>query len=113
MQTTKTSQMESKFTFLGINSDKDFCTCCGKSDLSKVVWFEDNTTGEIIHVGTTCGSKMKGSGFKKPSMSTMKKIQMHIDKGQMSMVHSFKGWIKDHKIEPWIKLCNDFENSLL
>ncbi len=104
--------MES-FTYLGINSDKDFCTCCGKKDLSRVVWLENNETGEITHYGTICGSKIQGAAYKKPSTSTLNKIQRDIDRGRLDMVYSFRTWIKDHKIEPWIKLCNEYEKSLL
>lgn len=41
---------------LGINDEKDFCQCCGKKGLKRVVWCELED-GDIVHYGTTCASK--------------------------------------------------------
>lgn len=49
--TTKEAGM---FKVKAVNSDMDFCECCGKTDLKKVVWVEDMETGETKHFGTVC-----------------------------------------------------------
>ena len=56
-----------KFKVLGINDDEDFCMCCGKVGLAKVVWVEDMETGEIKHFGTTC-AKQPAKGFNLPEI---------------------------------------------
>lgn len=49
--------MTIRFQVRGINDDKSFCECCGKSGLQRVVWIEDMETGEIKHFGTSCALK--------------------------------------------------------
>jgi hypothetical protein len=46
-----------RFLVRGINDDKSFCECCGKSGLQRVVWIEDMETGEVKHFGTSCAMK--------------------------------------------------------
>ena len=46
-----------RFIVKGINDDKSFCECCGKSGLQRVVWIEDTETDEIKHFGTSCAQK--------------------------------------------------------
>lgn len=48
--------MEVNYKLLGVNDDKDFCSCCGKQGLKRVVWMEDNRTGEVNHFGTHCAA---------------------------------------------------------
>lgn len=61
------SNTESNFKVLGVNDDRDFCECCGKQNLKRVVWLEDLRTGAIEHRGTTCaayamlGNRKKGT----------------------------------------------------
>ena len=43
-----------RFKVLAVNDEKDFCQCCGKKDLKKVVWIEDQIEGDIQHFGTIC-----------------------------------------------------------
>jgi len=51
---------------LAVNDDKDFCECCGKSNLKKVVWIENTETGEIRHFGVICVLKpAKGFGVER------------------------------------------------
>jgi len=46
---------------LGINDDEDYCSCCGKTGLKRVVWIE-HEDGSIDHYGTTCATyKLKGN----------------------------------------------------
>lgn len=54
------------FKVLGVNDDRNFCECCGKQNLARVVWIENEETGEIKHFGTTCAAKpAKGFGVDK------------------------------------------------
>ena len=48
-----------RFQVLGVNDDKNFCECCGKQGLKKVVWIEDTENGDIRHFGTTCALSPK------------------------------------------------------
>lgn len=45
-----------RFQVVGVNDDKDFCECCGKKGLKRVVFIRDNETGEVKHFGTTCAT---------------------------------------------------------
>lgn len=58
--------MNPQFKVLGVNDDKDFCECCGKSRLSRVVWIENLETGKIQHFGVVCAENpSKAFGLKK------------------------------------------------
>lgn len=46
-----------RFQVIGVNDDKDFCECCGKAGLKRVVWINDAETSEVKHFGTTCATK--------------------------------------------------------
>lgn len=48
-----------RFQVIGVNDDKDFCECCGRSGLKRVVWIQDEESGEIKHFGTTCATSPK------------------------------------------------------
>jgi hypothetical protein len=54
-----------RFKVLAVNDDKDFCECCGKSNLKKVVWIKDVETGEIQHFGSTCAVRNFKGSFEK------------------------------------------------
>ena len=43
-----------RFQVLAVNDSADFCECCGRKGLKRVVWVLDNETGEHKHFGTTC-----------------------------------------------------------
>lgn len=43
-----------RFAVIAVNDTADFCECCGKKGLKRVVWVLDNETGEHKHFGTTC-----------------------------------------------------------
>lgn len=42
------------YKVLAVNDERDYCECCGKKNLKRVVWIEDEQTGEVKHFGTTC-----------------------------------------------------------
>lgn len=46
-----------RFQVIGINDKRDFCECCGKSGLQRVVWILDTETGDEKHFGTSCAAK--------------------------------------------------------
>lgn len=49
-------RMTTKYKVLAVNDDKDFCECCGKSNLKKVVWIENTETNQIQHFGVVCAA---------------------------------------------------------
>ncbi|QOV06318.1 hypothetical protein CPT_Maja_098 [Burkholderia phage Maja] len=49
--------MSKRYIVRGVNDDRDFCECCGKKGLKRVVWIEDTETSEIKHFGTTCAAQ--------------------------------------------------------
>ena len=44
------------YKVIGVNEDKDFCSCCGKQNLKSVVWIENTETSEINHYGSICAA---------------------------------------------------------
>jgi len=48
------------FRFLGFTQDVNVCEYCGKVDLKGTYILQNNESGEIIHMGSTCGSKALG-----------------------------------------------------
>lgn len=71
--------MENRYKVLAVNDDKDFCECCGKQGLKRVVWIEDTETQDVKHFGTTCAAApIKGFGVEKEikrAVSTFKAKQ--------------------------------------
>lgn len=56
----------SRYQVLSINDDQDFCQCCGKTGLKRVVFIRDTETDEVKHFGTTCAmAPVKGFGIDK------------------------------------------------
>ncbi|WP_287145228.1 hypothetical protein [Achromobacter sp.] len=52
-----------RFSVLGVTDDRDFCQCCGRQGLKRVVWIEDRESGVVQHFGTTCATApAKGFG---------------------------------------------------
>ena len=54
-----------QYKLMGVNSDEDTCSCCGKTNLKRVMWLmeldeEGNANGEVFPMGTTCGQKKMG-----------------------------------------------------
>lgn len=48
------TELTARFHVLAVNDSADFCECCGRKNLKRVVWVLDNETGEHKHFGTTC-----------------------------------------------------------
>ena len=71
--------MTSKFRLVGINDDAHTCSCCGRSDLKRVLWLlpldqDGNADGEAIPYGTSCGAKALGWAYPTRS-ATKRKIE--------------------------------------
>ncbi|MFJ2991231.1 hypothetical protein [Pandoraea sp. NPDC087047] len=47
-------EIGNRFSVVGVNDERDFCECCGKKGLKRVVWVHDAETDEVKHFGTTC-----------------------------------------------------------
>lgn len=45
-----------RFQVLAVNDEKDFCECCGKKNLKRVVFVRDIETDEVKHFGTSCAT---------------------------------------------------------
>lgn len=57
--------VKQQYKLMGVNSDEDTCSCCGKTNLKRVMWLmeldeEGNANGEVFPMGTTCGQKKMG-----------------------------------------------------
>jgi len=57
-ETTGESEMK-EWQVMGINDDEDTCSECGKVELQRVVWLQNELTGELIHVGTVCAARLQ------------------------------------------------------
>jgi hypothetical protein len=44
------------YKVLAVNDERDYCECCGRKNLKKVAWIENEETGEIKHFGTVCAT---------------------------------------------------------
>lgn len=53
------NNQDSKFYIAAIHDDQDFCDCCGKRNLKKVVLVV-NANGAEMNVGTECAAKLCG-----------------------------------------------------
>ena len=68
--------MANRYNVVGVNDDKDFCECCGRQGLKRVVWIEDTETQEVKHFGTTCATApVKGFGVDKEVKQAIRKFQ--------------------------------------
>jgi predicted metal-binding protein len=48
------NDLTARFQVIGVNDSADFCECCGRQGLKRVVWVLDRETGDHKHFGTTC-----------------------------------------------------------
>lgn len=46
----------SRYSIVEVSDSKDFCQCCGKTGLKRVVFISDSETGEVRHFGSTCAT---------------------------------------------------------
>ncbi|MGA5726563.1 hypothetical protein ACPCHQ_21765 [Ralstonia thomasii] len=53
----------SRYQVVDVNDSRDFCECCGKTGLKRVVFILDAETGQVRHFGTSCAvAPAKGFG---------------------------------------------------
>jgi hypothetical protein len=70
---SNTTTQARRFEVKGINDDRDFCMCCGKTGLKRVVWIEDTETSEVNHYGVVCATNpAKAFGLKKEIQSAVR-----------------------------------------
>lgn len=71
--------MAKRYKVIGTNDDQTWCDICGKTELKRVVWFEDLETGEILAAGTTCAAKVQGKKTKdiEKEVNTFEKAQLN------------------------------------
>jgi hypothetical protein len=68
--------MTGRFVVKGVNDEQNFCCCCGRDNLKRVVWIEDTETGAISHFGTTCAeSPAKAFGVTSEIRAAVRKFQ--------------------------------------
>lgn len=80
MGVMNTSEPAKRFRVLGVNDESDFCECCGKIGLKRVVWIEDTETGSIQHFGVICAANPKkafgiGSEIKRAVRADDKRLE--------------------------------------
>ena len=70
------TEQNNRFKVLGVNDDRDFCECCGRENLKKVVWIEDAETGKIQHFGVVCADNpAKAFGLKREIKNAIANFQ--------------------------------------
>ena len=101
-------------TLLGINSDKDFCECCGKTNLSRVMWIEQE--GNVSHYGTTCGAKILNQSESKAVKKAVKlidKFELWRSWSRMDLIFGYRQLIKEAKLQEWNELCDRWKEALI
>lgn len=87
----------SDLKFIGVTDERDACDCCGKTNLKRVVVFEDSE-GQFQFRGTSCA--LKTSKFLRKEI--VKKAEKNLDafkKGKLaSWSDSFKAIQKINKV---------------
>ena len=54
---------------IAINDDTDTCSCCGRTNLKRVVWIRDNVESDPTAYGTGCAAT--AMGFARKAGATM------------------------------------------
>ena len=100
---------------LSINSDENFCSCCGKVNLKRVVWVEDTETGNVDHYGTQCANKIlsfKGIAKVSKSVSLAVKLEKYKQWNRMDIIYSYSDAIKKAGLTDYIKLCDRYRQAI-
>lgn len=103
----------SRFQVLGVNDDRDFCECCGKQGLKRVVWIQDNELCEVKHFGTVCAtqpSKGFGPDVEKAIKSAVRRA-VELQKSGWS--YAFRSMRQESKISDrgWFRPANEAERA--
>ena len=68
--------MSNRFQVVAVNDERDFCECCGRTGLKRVVWILDSEAGEVKHFGTTCATApQKGFNLREQIKSAIEKVE--------------------------------------
>lgn len=59
MDTSADTMRVKAYRALAVCDDESTCGFCGKTDLQRVIAFEEIETGEVIYAGTTCAETVK------------------------------------------------------
>lgn len=102
-----------RFQILGVNDDRDFCECCGKQGLKRVVWIQDNELSEVKHFGTVCATQpAKGFGpdVEKAIKSAVRKAA-ELQKSGWS--YAWRSMIAESKTSDrgWFRPANEAERA--
>ena len=119
---------------LGENDDQSVCDQCGKSNLSKVVWMENNTTQQVMAVGVVCASKLSKQTTKeiKEELKSIEKKKRQLKdkinnitmdatlkfrdewcrKNNREAVGSYSDWSKEWYVSPELKLIEELIKTM-
>lgn len=76
-----------RFHVVGVNDERDFCMCCGRKGLKRVVWVRDIETDEVKHFGTTCAlAPSKSFGIDREVRDAIRTFETDL-KVRWSMAH--------------------------
>jgi hypothetical protein len=103
----------SRFQILGINDDRDFCECCGKQGLKRVVWIQDNELSEVKHFGTVCATQ-PAKGFGPAVEKAIKSAVRRASELQKSgWSYAFRSMRTDSKVKDhgWFRPANEAERA--
>jgi hypothetical protein len=59
MNTTPPTVADRRYRVLALCDDTSTCEFCGRTDLQRVVAFEDTETGSVLYAGTTCAQTVR------------------------------------------------------
>lgn len=89
------------YKILAINDEQDFCQCCGKTNLKRVVWMENLDTGSIAHYGTTCAAHH--------SKLSSKEIKEGVAKNKRQAIIEYYASAERKALDEAIKRANDLK----
>lgn len=68
-----------RYQVVDVNDSRDFCECCGKTGLKRVVFVRDTETDEVKHFGTTCAvAPAKGFGVDREVKAAIAQFVSHV-----------------------------------
>ena len=75
--------MTTTYRIKGIKNDETTCACCGRNDLTKVVWLapldEDGNEFDAAPYGTTCAARLMTPKTARSTSTTLAKIAKAVD----------------------------------
>ena len=79
------------FQIIAVNDSKDFCECCGRKNLKRVVWVLEVETGVHMHFGTSCAmSPAKGFGLDKEINAAMREHDHELQAIRRVASHAYR-----------------------